>query len=117
MGSLEIVNWESVNTFKSTINLQQDIIDAVIKIGEKYDINKIILFGSRARGDNQNTSDIDLAVFYDERFDDESELYFELKDLHTLLKVDIVLVKHNTDKKFVENIMREGVIIYERKQQ
>ena len=31
-------------------------------LAEKYHIQKVILFGSRARGDFKRTSDIDLAV-------------------------------------------------------
>ena len=48
-------------------------------------------------------------------FQDESKVYFELEDINTLLKFDIVFIKDNTDKKLIENIEREGVIIYERK--
>ena len=32
------------------------------QIAEKYDVKKIVLFGSRARGTNHAKSDIDLAV-------------------------------------------------------
>lgn len=39
-------------------SIEQDIIPIAIK----NDIKKLILFGSRARGDFKRTSDIDLAV-------------------------------------------------------
>ena len=39
-------------------SIEQDIISIAIK----NDIKKLILFGSRARGDFKRTSDIDLAV-------------------------------------------------------
>ncbi|MBE6064214.1 nucleotidyltransferase domain-containing protein [Clostridium cochlearium] len=98
-----------------SFNLDKDIIKDIIEVGSKYEVNKITLFGSRARGDNKKTSDIDLAVYCNEGFQDESKVYFELEDINTLLKFDIVFIKDNTDKKLIENIEREGVIIYERK--
>ena len=33
------------------------------KIASQYDVTKIVLFGSRARGDNQAKSDVDIAVY------------------------------------------------------
>ncbi|MDV3428826.1 MAG: nucleotidyltransferase domain-containing protein, partial [Bacillota bacterium] len=95
-------------------NLDQSIINDIKKIADKYEkIDKITLFGSRARGDNKASSDIDLAVYCNESFKDESRVYFDLEDINTLLKLDIIFVKKNTDKKLMENIKREGVIIYE----
>jgi len=44
--------------------LDDRIIDLIKFIGEKYnDIDKIVIYGSRARGDNRKTSDIDIAVY------------------------------------------------------
>ena len=36
--------------------------DEIKELAVKYDIQKVILFGSRARGDYRDQSDIDLAV-------------------------------------------------------
>lgn len=98
-----------------SFNLDQDIINDIKKVGNKYEISKIILFGSRARGDNKKTSDIDLAIYCTKDCKDESKVYFELDDINTLLKLDIVFVKKNIDKKLLKNIEKEGVVIYERK--
>lgn len=38
------------------------VIQEICSLARKYDISKVILFGSRARGDYKRTSDIDLAV-------------------------------------------------------
>ena len=38
--------------------MKEEIYDEIKKIGEKYDCDKIVLFGSRARGDNREKSDI-----------------------------------------------------------
>ena len=48
------------------MNLEKRIVDEIIDISRKYKyINKVILFGSRARGDNSLKSDIDLAIYAD----------------------------------------------------
>lgn len=97
--------------------LEENILDELIKIGNKYNIVKIVLFGSRARKDNKTNSDIDLAFFTDKRTDNESKIYFEIEEINTLYKIDIVFIKQNTDKKLLENIEREGIVLYEKEQQ
>ena len=57
------------------------------KPGKKIDIDKVILFGSRARGDYKRTSDIDLAV---EGGDVASFSLDVEEETTTLLKFDIV---------------------------
>lgn len=38
------------------------VIEEIRQLAEKYSIEQVLLFGSRARGDYRRTSDIDLAV-------------------------------------------------------
>ena len=42
------------------MDLAQPILEGIIVLSKQYDIQKVILFGSRARGDNWECSDIDL---------------------------------------------------------
>lgn len=42
--------------------IRDEVIQEICEIAEKYKVEKVILFGSRARGDFRRTSDIDLAV-------------------------------------------------------
>ena len=42
--------------------IKQSVIQEICTLARKYDIDKVILFGSRARGDYSRASDIDLAV-------------------------------------------------------
>lgn len=44
------------------MDLAQPILEGIIVLAKQYDIQKVILFGSRARGDNWERSDIDLDV-------------------------------------------------------
>jgi predicted nucleotidyltransferase len=38
------------------------VLDEIRTLAQKYHVKKVILFGSRARGDFKKTSDIDIAV-------------------------------------------------------
>ena len=42
--------------------IRSSVIAEILELAHKYHIQRIILFGSRARGDYKKTSDIDLAV-------------------------------------------------------
>ena len=42
--------------------IKEQVLREIREIAEKYGVKKVILFGSRARGDFRRTSDIDLAV-------------------------------------------------------
>ncbi|MFI3167578.1 MAG: nucleotidyltransferase domain-containing protein [Bacillota bacterium] len=80
-------------------------------------VEKVLLFGSRARGDNKERSDIDIAVFGELSQGDCGEIcYYFSEEVNTLLKIDCVFVKNiDISGKFFESIKREGVVIYERK--
>ena len=83
-------------------------------IGEKLSIDRIIVFGSRARGDNGPRSDIDLAI--NAR---SAKEYFDMKDalddIDTLLMFDLVdLNSSSLSADLLDEIKRDGVIIYEK---
>ena len=71
----------------------------------------MILFGSRARGDHKERSDIDLAVFGGKT----AEFAVEVDEkTSTLLKYDIVDMGASLQKELLESIHREGKILYEK---
>ena len=73
---------------------------------------RVLLFGSRARGDSHPRSDIDLAVF---GMPEHAQARFRLalEELPTLLKCDVVAVHDGLDPELLTNITREGVPLYE----
>lgn len=76
------------------------------------DIERILLFGSRIRGDHSKTSDIDLAVY---TTGDLSEFIYCLEtDVTTLLEFDVTAMNQVEDDFFKEHVEKEGQIIYER---
>ncbi len=87
--------------------VQQEIIDLAIK----YDVRKVIVFGSRARGDYKRISDIDLAV----EGGNVSAFAVDADELtSTLLEYDIVDLNGQVQKELLESIKKEGVVIYEK---
>lgn len=78
-------------------------------------VRRILLFGSRARGDNiNNRVDVDLAVDGPDITDMEWTMIANLAEAApTLLKIDIVHLDKQTGK-FFDNIIKDGVVLYER---
>ena len=66
----------------------EDVYRQIVEIAKKNEVGKVVLFGSRARGDNQPKSDIDIAVYGCNNF---SEFADELNEkLWSLLQLDII---------------------------
>lgn len=80
----------------------------------KYNIEKAVLFGSRARGDNSAVSDYDIAIFAQTMSPiDRANVRAELDEIATLKKIDVVFIDTNVNEELLKSIEREGVTIYE----
>lgn len=94
--------------------MQDYVLMKIQEIAAKYEIEKVILFGSRAREDNSETSDYDIAIFSKNlSLIDKTLLWTDIEEIHTLKKIDVVFVDKNLNDRFMENIKKEGVVIYE----
>ena len=82
-------------------------------LAAKYGAQKLVLFGSRARGDNTPRSDIDLAV-YGMPKQNQSFFWSDADDLATLLKLDIVHITPELDQRFLQNVEKDGVTLMEK---
>lgn len=87
------------------------VIQEICALARKYDIDKVILFGSRARGDHRRASDIDLAVCGGNisRFALDVE-----EETSTPLKYDVIDLGGTLQKELREAIETEGRILYEK---
>lgn len=94
---------------KTGIRLQ--VFTEIIGFAKKYEIGRVVLFGSRARGDHYRTSDIDLAV----SGGDISRFSLSVdEETSTLLKFDFVNLDRAVQSQLRESIEREGIILYEK---
>lgn len=91
--------------------IKETVLKEICSLAEKYNIEKVILFGSRARGDYRRASDIDLAVFGGNitRFALDVE-----EETSTPLKYDVVDLGRNVQEELLKSIRQEGKILYEK---
>ena len=90
--------------------IRQNVLDEIKNYAKKHQIKKVILFGSRARGDYQKTSDIDLATIGGDH------VRFALdvdEETSTLLNFDIVNLDGPVQTELRNSIESEGVLLYE----
>lgn len=78
-------------------------------------VEKIYLFGSRARGDYHDLSDIDLAVFCPSAsIHDWLKVKEIIENADTLLKIDCVRLDTLNNGAFYNRIMEEKIILYDK---
>ena len=86
----------------------EELYNQLAALARRFGAKRLVLFGSRARGDNRPNSDIDLAV-YGMPEDNRAEFWMCCEELPTLLKFDIVHITDGMEPVFLANIEREGV--------
>ncbi|MDE6365798.1 MAG: nucleotidyltransferase domain-containing protein [Lachnospiraceae bacterium] len=92
-------------------NLSERIVKDIAAFARKHDIQKVVLFGSRARGTHSERSDVDIAV----SGGDFDAFYWDIKEhVHSLLFFDIASLDSGVSKGLKEEIERDGVTIYEK---
>ncbi len=94
----------------------EEIKSKIVPIAKKYQIEKVYLFGSYARGDAHDKSDIDLRI-------DKGNMrglfqfagfFSEVENEIGKNRIDIVTT-NSLDQEFLNNIMKDEVLIYEQK--
>ena len=79
---------------------------------ELMDVKKIILYGSRARGDFNEHSDYDLAFDISDDKENWSRFFLEVPDnLETFLGIDLLRLDE-IGEPLRSNIQRDGKVIY-----
>ena len=92
-------------------NLPDRVLRELYFFAQKYSIEKLVLFGSRARGTNTERSDIDIAVYGG----DYDHFYWDVKEkIHSLLMFDIVQADVAISDELKQEIEKDGVTIYEK---
>jgi proline iminopeptidase len=92
--------------------LSQKNIDRLARVFARYpSIDRVDIFGSRAKGTFRSGSDIDLAV-YTQRNDGNrqfSKLWLDIDNLPIAFKIDLVDMDRLANDKLADSIKRDGV--------
>lgn len=92
-------------------NLPDRVMRDIAAFSEEYNIQKVVLFGSRARGTHANRSDVDIAVSGG-NFD---SFYWAVKEkVHSLLSFDIIEWNGDVSEELKKEIEKDGIVIYEK---
>lgn len=91
--------------------------DDIVGVFSSYpEVKRVLIYGSRAKGNYKNGSDIDLTI----KGDDEitlgtlNKISWQLDDLLLPYSFDLSLYHQITNKELLDHIQRVGVIFYEK---
>ena len=96
--------------------LSNEVIKDISDVLKKHpNIDKALIFGSSAKGNYTEGSDIDLALIGQNiSFNELLDINIQIEDLGLLYKVDIVDYSKNIGTPFGEHIDRVGLLFYEK---
>jgi predicted nucleotidyltransferase len=111
----------NVPTIDQRTRIPQEAIDEVVRqIAEKFKPQKIILFGSYARGDPRPESDVDLLVVMDTPLREVHQAIQICQQIEYRFGLDLIV---HTPKRlaervkmgdwFLRDVLKEGKVLYE----
>ncbi len=112
---------EAITKMVKDIKIENVIFNIVEKIKDNYMPEKIVLFGSHAKGNPNPNSDIDLLIVKDSDFRrDERDI--EIRDLLREVKFPMDIFVYTPEEvnqfrslkgSFINNIFKDGEVLYE----
>lgn len=114
------IRWPDNFFDRKTNEIVKRFLNLIIK---KFNLKKIIIFGSFARGDYHKGSDLDLVIVgeFKERFIDRIGKIIELNDSD--LEMEVMVYTEEEFQKmiqqrrpFIEQVLEEGIVVYEKKE-
>jgi predicted nucleotidyltransferase len=101
--------------------ITNDTVEAILSVSKN--VEKIILFGSQARGDSNVGSDIDILVVVDILEEQLGEIKIEMRNLASDISLEydecislIVVTRSEYESKvdtlFYQNIKRGGIVLF-----
>jgi len=98
-----------ISVYESSLKLLKDMAKGVFK-GEEV---TVFLFGSRARGDYLETSDVDVAIISKGEVNKSKVALFRerIEDSNIPYKVDVVDLSQ-APREFTDKVLKEGVLVW-----
>lgn len=94
---------------------EEDLKNVVEIFAANEKVNQLILFGSRAIGNYENGSDIDLALKgFNINFDDLMSLKSTIEELNLPYNIDLIDCNSISNEKLKHHINRVGKLLYEK---
>jgi predicted nucleotidyltransferase len=98
--------------------LKQQHIDCINAVFACYpQVERVLIYGSRAKGNYRKGSDIDLTILGDLDYRSWMKLENQLDDLLLPYKMDISLYHQINHPELQEHIQRVGKVFYEKQQE
>lgn len=96
--------------------LTKEDIESIRAVLSKYhQIEKVLIYGSRAMGNYKPASDIDLTLFGNNiDLSLQTQIEFELDDLLLPYKFDVSVYERISNPEFIDHINRVGKVFYQR---
>lgn len=96
--------------------LKESVIQSIHSVLDSYpEIEQVIIYGSRAKGNYRNGSDIDLTIISEDiDFSTVLKLERAIDDLMLPYTIDLSLMKHIQNPDIIQHIERVGKVFYEK---
>ena len=88
--------------------LSKEVMEKIKNIVRNNSNYEFYIFGSRARGDYKDTSDIDIAVFKEISNNDKYKIMNEFDSLDIIYKIDLVFISEDTKKELISSINKDA---------
>jgi predicted nucleotidyltransferase len=98
--------------------LKDETIESIRNILREYpEVEKVILYGSRAKGNFKPASDVDL-TFIGDSIDQTilNEISWELDDLLLPYTFDLSIYSHIDSSDLLDHVQRVGILFYRREE-
>ena len=108
---------KDLQRLKSCSGLSESVLgDIIRRLSACLQVEKVILFGSRATGEYKEVSDIDLAVMGSSLTGTDTALLRDTlqHQVSTPLKIDLLHLEKVQKPPLLEQIEKKGIVIYER---
>lgn len=100
------------------IGINKRIIESIKNIFSQYpEIEQVVLYGSRAKGNYRPSSDIDLTIKGSINLSILNKIEQEIDNLNTPYTFDISIFNHISNTDLLSHIERVGIEIYSQRNQ